>query len=37
MNDVAFACGFTKRFHFTRTFKKIVQVPPMGYEKSPRK
>jgi len=37
MNDVAFACGFTNQFHFTRTFKKITQVPPMGYKKSLRK
>ncbi|MBI5663691.1 MAG: DNA-binding response regulator [Nitrospirae bacterium] len=37
MNDVAFACGFTNQFHFTRTFKKIAQVPPMGYKKSLRK
>jgi AraC-like DNA-binding protein len=36
MNDVAFACGFTNQFHFTRTFKKIMQVPPMGYKKSLR-
>jgi len=37
MNDVAFACGFTNQFHFTRTFKKITDVPPMGYRKSLRK
>jgi len=37
MNDVAFACGFTNQFHFTRTFKKITQIPPMGYKKSLRK
>lgn len=37
MNDVAFACGFTNQFHFTRTFKKITHVPPMGYKKSLRK
>jgi YesN/AraC family two-component response regulator len=37
MNDVAFACGFTNQFHFTRTFKKITHVPPMGYKKSLKK
>jgi YesN/AraC family two-component response regulator len=37
MNDVAFACGFTNQFHFARMFKKIVQVPPMGYKRSLRK
>lgn len=34
MNDVAFACGFTNQFHFTRTFKKIAQIAPMDYRKS---
>lgn len=37
MNDVAFACGFTNQFHFTRTFKKITNIPPMGFKKTLRK
>lgn len=37
MNDVAFASGFTNQFHFTRTFKKITNIPPMVFKKSLRK
>lgn len=37
MNDVAFTCGFTNQFHFTRTFKKILNVSPMEYKKSLKK
>ncbi|NOZ26270.1 MAG: response regulator transcription factor [Nitrospirae bacterium] len=34
MSEIAFACGFTNQFHFTRTFKKIMNVSPMTYRKS---
>ncbi len=34
MSDIAFACGFTNQFHFTRTFKKIMQTTPSRYKKS---
>jgi len=34
MSDIAFACGFTNQFHFTRMFKKIMNVSPMAYKKS---
>ncbi len=34
MSDIAFKCGFTNQFHFTRMFKKIMNVSPMAYKKS---
>jgi len=34
MSEIAFSCGFTNQFHFTRTFKKIMNVSPMTYRKS---
>ncbi|GMT48156.1 MAG: hypothetical protein IEMM0007_1722 [bacterium] len=34
MSDIAFACGFTNQFHFTRMFKKIMNASPMAYRKS---
>lgn len=34
MSDIAFACGFTNQFHFTRTFKKIMKDTPSNYRKS---
>ncbi len=33
MNDIAFACGFTNQYHFTRTFKKFAGVPPREFRK----
>ncbi|MBI5740882.1 MAG: response regulator transcription factor [Nitrospirae bacterium] len=37
MNDVAFACGFTNQFHFTRMFNKIAHVTPTAFKKSLRR
>lgn len=34
MSDVAFACGYTNQFHFTRVFKKIMKISPSLYRKS---
>ncbi len=34
MNDIAFACGFTNQFHFTRMFRKITKLSPRLYKKS---
>ncbi len=34
MSDIAFACGFTNQFHFTRTFKKVTAKSPLQYRKS---
>lgn len=34
MSDVAFACGFSNQFHFTRTFKKIIMKSPLQYKKT---
>ncbi len=34
MSNIAFACGFTNQFHFTRTFKKVARVPPTVFRKS---
>jgi len=36
ISDIAFACGFTNQFHFTRTFKKFMVVPPVVYRKTLR-
>ena len=36
MSHIAFACGFTNQFHFTRTFKKITNVSPSAFKKSLR-
>ena len=33
VSEIAFACGFTNQFHFTRTFKKILKVSPTVYKK----
>lgn len=32
--EIAYSCGFTNQFHFTRMFKKIMNVPPGRYKKS---
>jgi two-component system response regulator YesN len=34
MSDIAFACGYTNQFHFTRVFKKIMKSSPSLYRKS---
>lgn len=34
MSDVAFACGYTNQYHFTRTFKKLMKAPPRSFRKS---
>ncbi len=34
MSDIAFACGFTNQFHFTRMFKRIMKASPRVYKKS---
>ena len=34
MSDIAFACGYTNQFHFTRMFKKIMKISPSLYRKS---
>jgi AraC-like DNA-binding protein len=43
MSEVAFACGYTNQYHFTRTFKRFSNMPPRSFRKtlspepSPRK
>jgi AraC family transcriptional regulator len=43
MSEIAFACGYTNQYHFTRTFKRLLNMPPMSFrdtlspESSPRK
>ncbi len=34
MSEIAFSCGFTNQFHFSRVFKKIMQVSPRDYKRS---
>ncbi len=34
INEVAFACGFTNPYHFSRMFRRIMQVSPRNYRKS---
>jgi YesN/AraC family two-component response regulator len=34
MSEIAFSCGFTNQFHFTRTFKKIMKMTPSRYKKT---
>ncbi len=33
MSEIAFECGFTNQYHFTRTFKKLTRTSPSGYRK----
>jgi len=37
MSDIAFACGFSNQYHFTRTFKKNAKVAPTVFKKSLKK
>lgn len=32
--EIAFACGFTNQFHFSRTFRKIMAISPRIYKKN---
>ncbi len=34
MKEIASKCGFTNQFHYTRTFKKIMNITPSSYRKS---
>jgi AraC-like DNA-binding protein len=34
MSEIAFACGYTNQYHFTRTFKKFLNMPPRSFRKS---
>ena len=34
MSEIAFACGYTNQYHFTRTFKKLMNAPPRSFRKS---
>jgi AraC-like DNA-binding protein len=34
MSEIAFACGYTNQYHFTRTFKRLMKMPPKSFRKS---
>jgi two-component system response regulator YesN len=34
IGEIAFACGFTNQYHFTRLFKKMVQCCPRDFKKA---
>ena len=34
ISDIAYACGFSNQFHFTRMFKKVMNTCPRHYRKS---
>ncbi len=34
MSEIAFACGFTNQFHFSRTFRKVIRTTPSSYRRS---
>ena len=34
MSEIAFACGYTNQYHFTRTFKRLMNIPPRSFRKS---
>ena len=34
MSEIAFACGYTNQYHFTRTFKRFLNMPPRSFRKS---
>jgi YesN/AraC family two-component response regulator len=33
MSEIAFACGFTNQFHFSRIFKKFAKMSPIKFRK----
>jgi AraC-like DNA-binding protein len=33
MSEIAFECGFTNQYHFTRTFKKLAGTPPREFRR----
>ena len=37
ISEIAYACGFTNPYHFTRTFRRIMALSPRAYRKSLRK
>jgi AraC-like DNA-binding protein len=37
ITEIAFACGFTNPYHFTRMFNRVMAVSPRTYRKSLRK
>jgi AraC-like DNA-binding protein len=37
ISEIAYACGFTNPYHFTRMFNRIMAVSPRTYQKSLRK
>jgi len=34
MSEIAFACGYTNQYHFTRTFKRFLNMPPRSFRKN---
>jgi AraC-like DNA-binding protein len=34
MSEIAFACGYSNQYHFTRTFKRLMNTPPRSFRKS---
>jgi len=34
IGEIAFACGFTNQYHFTRLFKKMIQTCPRDFKKA---
>jgi AraC-like DNA-binding protein len=33
MSEIAFECGFTNQYHFTRVFKKLARIPPREFRR----
>jgi transcriptional regulator GlxA family with amidase domain len=33
MSEIAFECGFTNQYHFTRVFKKLARMPPREFRR----
>ncbi len=34
MSEIAFACGYTNQYHFTRTFKRFLNMPPRSFRRN---
>jgi AraC-like DNA-binding protein len=34
MSEIAFACGYTNQYHFTRMFKRLMHMPPKSFRKT---